>query len=215
MMMDLTKALRNGHLDHSAELAELNVRAMTAADREGLVDVAIATTDTPIGTLSLAATPAGLVRVGFPREGDTFAEELAAHLSPRVAELPARLDDARRQLDEYFEGRRRRFELTVDLALAHGFRRLVLEQLFETVGFGQTLSYMQLAERAGSPRASRAVGSAMATNPVPIVVPCHRVLRTGGSLGGYGGGLEVKRWLLALEGGDGPGGQASLPLTTS
>jgi methylated-DNA-[protein]-cysteine S-methyltransferase len=208
-MTDLTAALRNGHHDLTADRAAATARALEAADRAGLVDVAVATMDSPIGTLSLAATHAGLVRLGFPREGDGFADELAEHLSPRVVELPSRLDDARRQLDEYFDGHRRRFDLRVDLALAHGFRRLVLERLVETVGFGETLSYLQLAERAGSPKASRAVGSAMATNPVPIVVPCHRVLRSGGQLGGYGGGLEVKRYLLALEGGE-QGGQLSL-----
>jgi methylated-DNA-[protein]-cysteine S-methyltransferase len=207
--IDLTAALSNGHHDLAADRAAATARALEAADREGLVDVAVATMDSPIGTLSLAATHAGLVRLGFPREGDGFAEELAEHLSPRVVELPSRLDDARRQLDEYFDGHRRRFDLRVDLALAHGFRRLVLERLVETVGFGETLSYLHLAERAGSPKASRAVGSAMATNPVPIVVPCHRVLRSGGQLGGYGGGLDVKRYLLALEGG-GQGGQLSL-----
>jgi methylated-DNA-[protein]-cysteine S-methyltransferase len=209
-MNDLTAALRNGHHDLTAEREAATARAMEAADREDLVDVAIATMDSPIGTLSLAATRAGLVRVGFPREGDAFAEELAEHVSPRVVELPRRLDGARRQLDEYFDGHRRRFELPVDLSLAHGFRRLVLERLFDTVGFGETLSYLQLAELSGSPKASRAVGSAMATNPVPIVVPCHRVLRTGGQLGGYGGGLDVKRFLLALEGSGEPGGQLNL-----
>ncbi|HET6663333.1 MAG TPA: methylated-DNA--[protein]-cysteine S-methyltransferase [Acidimicrobiales bacterium] len=211
-MIDLTAALRNGHDDLASEQARATAAALAQADREGLVDVAIATMDSPIGTLSLAATPAGLVRVGFPRELDDFAEELADHVSPRVVRLPARLDDVRRQLDEYFEGRRRRFELAVDLSLAHGFRRLVLERLFDSVGFGETLSYMQLAERSGSPKASRAVGSAMANNPVPIVVPCHRVLRSGGNLGGYGGGLEVKRFLLGLEG---AGGDDQLSLLTS
>jgi methylated-DNA-[protein]-cysteine S-methyltransferase len=120
-----------------------------------------------------------------------------------VVELPKRLDVARRQLEEYFTGRRRTFDLAVDLGLSRGFRRLVLERLHADVGYGETLSYLELATRAGNPKASRAVGSAMATNPIPIVVPCHRVLRTGGHLGGYGGGLDVKRWLLALEGAEG------------
>jgi methylated-DNA-[protein]-cysteine S-methyltransferase len=198
-----------------ADVAAATAAALAAADAEGLVEVALARADTPIGTLALAATEEGLVRVGFQRELDTFAEDIAAKVSPRVVELPKRLDAARRQLDEYFEGHRHRFDLPVDLRLAAGFRRRVLELLFEQVGFGQTRSYAELAALAGSPRAHRAVGSAMATNPVPIVVPCHRVLRTGGNLGGYGGGLEIKRYLLALEGGDGDAGQASLPLTTS
>jgi methylated-DNA-[protein]-cysteine S-methyltransferase len=211
-MIDLAAALRNGHDDQAEEVAAATAAALARADREGLVDVAVARTDSPIGTLWLAATPAGLVRVGFPREGDRFVEEVASALSPRVVELPARLDAVRRQLDEYFAGRRRAFDLAVDLGLAKGFRRTVLERLYAEVGYGQTLSYLELAVRAGSPKASRAVGSAMATNPVPIVVPCHRVLRTGGHLGGYGGGLEVKRWLLALEGAEGAAGQRALPV---
>jgi methylated-DNA-[protein]-cysteine S-methyltransferase len=211
-MTELNGLLRSGPDIDDDTVAAATARALAAADAEGLVDVAVARTDTPIGTLTLAATPAGLVRVGFQRELDTIAQELAVTISPRVVELPSRLDDVRRQLDEYFDGRRHRFDLPVDLRLAGGFRRTVLELLFEEVGFGETRSYAQLAARAGSPRASRAVGTAMATNPVPIVVPCHRVLRTGGALGGYGGGLDVKRWLLALEGGD---AQPSLPLTTS
>jgi methylated-DNA-[protein]-cysteine S-methyltransferase len=185
------------------------VRALDRADREGLVEVALAHLDSPIGRLALAATDAGLVRVGFPRELDTLAEELAEQLSPRVVELPKRLDAVRRQLDEYFAGRRHRFDVRVDLTLARGFRRTVLERLFADVHYGETVAYAELAELAGSPRAHRAVGSAMANNPVPIVVPCHRVLRSGGALGGYGGGLEVKKYLLALEGsganGAGPG----------
>jgi methylated-DNA-[protein]-cysteine S-methyltransferase len=213
--VDPIAALRNGHDDQAADRAAATAAALARADREGLVDVAVATVDSPIGTLSLAATPGGLVRVGFPREGDGFVEELAEHVSPRVVVLPARLDAARRQLDEYFDGTRHEFDLDVDLSLARGFRRLVLEKLYETVGFGETLSYLQLAERAGNPKASRAVGSAMATNPVPIVVPCHRVLRSGGALGGYGGGLDVKRYLLALEGAGGPSGQLSLPASSS
>jgi methylated-DNA-[protein]-cysteine S-methyltransferase len=126
-------------------------------------------------------------------------EELATAVSPRVVHLPARLDDVRRQLDQYFAGKRRAFEVPIDRRLSHGYRRTVLEALTE-VPYGETVSYKDLAERTGNPRASRAVGSAMATNPIPIVVPCHRVLRTGGALGGYGGGLGTKVWLLQLEG---------------
>jgi methylated-DNA-[protein]-cysteine S-methyltransferase len=173
---------------------------LAAADAAGLVEVAIARTDSPIGTLTLAATPAGLVRIGFVAELDTVAGELAEQISPRVVELPSRLDAARRQLDEYFAGRRTDFDLDVDLRLTGGFRRQVLEVLAARVTYGLTCSYADLADLAGRPRAHRAVGSAMATNPVPIVVPCHRVLRTGGGLGGYGGGLDVKRLLLSLEG---------------
>ncbi|MGH9137132.1 MAG: methylated-DNA--[protein]-cysteine S-methyltransferase, partial [Acidimicrobiales bacterium] len=180
--------------------AEATAEALARADAEGLVDVALHVADTPIGPLTLAATPAGVVRIEFGGHGDRVAEELARALSPRVVALPSRLDDVRRELDEYFEGRRQHFDVPVDWTLSRGFRRAVLQILARDVGFGQTASYAELAQRSGSPRAHRAVGSAMATNPVPIVVPCHRVLRTGGGLGGYGGGLDVKRHLLRLEG---------------
>jgi methylated-DNA-[protein]-cysteine S-methyltransferase len=177
--------------------------AMTAflerADQEGLIDVAIATVDTPVGQMQVAATTNGLVRVQL-RAIDAFAEEIAAAVSPRVVEHPARLDAVRRQLDEYFAGNRMTFDVDVDWRLSHGFRRVVLQRLHRDVRFGQVVSYRELAERVGNPKASRAVGTAMATNPVPIVVPCHRVLRTGGALGGYGGGLPMKEALLRLEG---------------
>jgi methylated-DNA-[protein]-cysteine S-methyltransferase len=182
------------------DIAAATAAAMRAADAEGLIDVALDVTDTPIGPLTLAATPTGLVKVAFGAHEEDVAETLATDLSPRVVSLPSRLDPVRRQLDEYFEGRRHTFDLAVDWALSRGFRREVLQRLFADVGFGETRSYAEMALAAGSPRAHRAVGSAMATNPVPIVVPCHRVLRTGGSLGGYGGGLDVKRRLLVLEG---------------
>jgi methylated-DNA-[protein]-cysteine S-methyltransferase len=182
----------------AAGVDDLVVAALARADADGLVDVAWAVEDTPIGPLTLAATPRGLVRIGFGGEDDML-DELAETVSPRVVHLPARLDDPRRQLDEYFAGRRRHFEVALDRQLSHGYRRTVLEALSD-VPYGQTVSYRDLAERTGNPKASRAVGSAMATNPIPIVVPCHRVLRTGGALGGYGGGLDVKVWLLRLEG---------------
>jgi methylated-DNA-[protein]-cysteine S-methyltransferase len=181
-----------------ATLDELVAAALARADAADLVDVAWAVEDTPIGPLVLAATPTGLVRVNFGHE-DEMLEELAAQVSPRVVRLPSRLDDVRRQLDEYFAGRRRHFEVPLDRQLSHGYRREVLEEL-SRVPFGETVSYKDLAERTGNPRASRAVGTAMATNPIPIVVPCHRVLRTGGALGGYGGGLDTKVWLLRHEG---------------
>jgi methylated-DNA-[protein]-cysteine S-methyltransferase len=182
----------------ASEVDDLVAAALARADADGVVDVAWAVEDTPIGPLTLAATPRGLVRIGFGDEDDML-DDLAATVSPRVVHLPARLDDPRRQLDEYFGGRRRHFEVQLDRQLSHGYRRTVLEALSE-VPYGQTVSYRDLAERTGNPKASRAVGSAMATNPIPIVVPCHRVLRTGGALGGYGGGLDVKVWLLRLEG---------------
>ena len=182
----------------AADVDALVTSALRRADAEGLVDVAWAVEDTPIGPLTLAATPTGVVRIGFGHE-DAVLDELATAVSPRVVHLPARLDDVRRQLDQYFAGKRRAFEVPIDRRLSHGYRRTVLEALTE-VPYGETVSYKDLAERTGKPTASRAVGSAMATNPIPIVVPCHRVLRTGGALGGYGGGLDTKVWLLQLEG---------------
>ena len=181
-----------------ARVDALVVAALARADADGLVDVAWVVEDTPIGPLTLAATPTGLVRVGFGHEDDLLTE-LATQVSPRVVRLPARLDDLRRQLDEYFAGRRRHFDVALDRRLSHGYRLAVLEEL-SRVPYGQTVSYKDLAERTGNPKASRAVGTAMATNPIPIVVPCHRVLRTGGALGGYGGGLDTKVWLLQHEG---------------
>jgi methylated-DNA-[protein]-cysteine S-methyltransferase len=183
----------------TADTEELLARALQRAADEGLVDVAWAIADTPVGPLTVAATDEGLVRVGFDSE-ESVLDELARTVSPRVVGLPARLDRVRRQLDEYFEGRRHDFDLPIDWRLSKGFRRTVLERLFGDVGFGHVVSYRELAELVGNPKASRAVGTAMATNPIPIVVPCHRVLRTGGALGGYGGGLEVKEYLLRLEG---------------
>jgi methylated-DNA-[protein]-cysteine S-methyltransferase len=180
------------------ELDALVAAALARADADDLVDVAWAVQDTPIGPLTLAATGEGLVRVGFGGE-ERVLDELAAEVSPRVVRLPTRLDDLRHQLDEYFAGRRRHFEVPLDRRLSHGYRRRVLEALSE-VPYGETVSYKDLAVRTGNPGASRAVGSAMATNPIPIVVPCHRVLRSGGALGGYGGGVDVKVWLLRLEG---------------
>jgi methylated-DNA-[protein]-cysteine S-methyltransferase len=190
---------RLGAAGGPAGTAELVAAAMERAAGEGLVEVAWAIHDAPIGALLVAVTESGLVRVGFEHE-DLVLDELAARVSPRVVALPARTDPVRRQLDDYFAGRRSDFDVPLDWRLARGFRRSVLERLHAQVGFGQVVSYRELAVAAGSPGASRAVGTAMATNPIPIVVPCHRVLRTGGGLGGYGGGLDVKRWLLHHEG---------------
>jgi methylated-DNA-[protein]-cysteine S-methyltransferase len=189
---DLGERLR---LADTTDVGTLVDTALRRADAEGLVDVGWVVEDTPIGPLTLAATPDGVVRIGFGHE-DLVLDELASEVSPRVVRLPARLDEVRRELEEYFAGRRRSF----DRRLSRGYRRIVLEALSREVPYGQTVSYKELAERTGNPKASRAVGSAMATNPIPIVVPCHRVLRTGGALGGYGGGLDTKVWLLRHEG---------------
>ncbi len=180
-------------------------RALARAELEGLVDVAYAHTDSPVGPLLVAVTDAGLVRVGFAREDEAdVLEELATRISPRVVRSPRRTDEVRRELDEYFHGQRDHFDLPLDWRLSRGFRRQVLEHLYADVPYGRTVSYLQLATIVGNPKASRAVGTAMATNPIPIVVPCHRVLRSGGHLGGYGGGLPAKRLLLALESGEPP-----------
>lgn len=185
-------------------------RLMRRAEEEGLVDVAYAETDTPVGRLLVAATPRGLVRVSFPQESyDEVLGQLADRLSPRVLEAPARLDEVRRELDDYFHGDRQRFELPIDWSLSHGFLRDARQACY-AIPYGEVVTYSELAASAGSPRAVRAAGNAMARNPIPIVVPCHRVVRTGGGLGGYGGGLDVKRWLLDLEG----GGDQQLVLTT-
>jgi methylated-DNA-[protein]-cysteine S-methyltransferase len=181
-------------------LPELKRQVADAADANDLLDVAYTHVDSPIGELLLAATPRGLVRVGFPDENDDAAlSRLAERVSPRILERPERLDQARRELDEYFAGRRREFELDLDWQLTAGFRRRVLEATAR-IPFGETSTYTAMAGAAGSPRAHRAAGSALGSNPLPVVVPCHRVLRLGGALGGYGGGPEVKEMLLRLEG---------------
>jgi methylated-DNA-[protein]-cysteine S-methyltransferase len=179
-----------------AELRRLTDRA---AD-EGLLDVAYATVDSPFGPLLVAATPRGVVRVSLPSydPGETL-EELAARLSPRVLEAPQRLDEARRQLDLYFEGKLTEFDLPLDWQLTRGFQGKV-QRAIARIPYGQTRSYTEVAASAGNERAVRAAGSACGSNPIPIVVPCHRVLRSGGALGGYGGGLPMKEALLQLEG---------------
>jgi methylated-DNA-[protein]-cysteine S-methyltransferase len=163
--------------------------------------VAYSRVDSPLGPLMVAATPRGVVRVSYSqfRDDDAVLADLARRVSPRVLEAPARLDGARRELDEYFEGRRTEFDLPIDWALTRGFTTKVLRAT-AAVGFGQTTTYAEVAGAAGSPRAMRAAGNSLGSNPIPIVVPCHRVLRTGGALGGYTGGVERKEFLLRLEG---------------
>lgn len=181
------------------DLATLRRRLGVQAASQGLLDVAYRTLDSPIGPLLIAATERGLVRLAFASEGfDAVLADLAERVGPRVLCAPARTDAAARQLDEYFDGTRTGFDLPLDRRLSRGFRASVLVQL-SGIGYGQTRTYKQVAELAGSPRAVRAVGTACATNPIPIVVPCHRVLRSDGGLGGYRGGLDAKRALLAME----------------
>ena len=182
-----------------ATLAELHERLERAAIDNSLVDVAYRVVDSPVGRLLLAATEHGIVRVAFESEDfDTVLQTLANRVSPRVLEAPSRLDRAAAELDEYFARRRTSFDLPLDFALSRGFRGEV-QRLLPSIAYGHTTSYARLADAAGRPRAFRAVGSACATNPLPVVVPCHRVLRGDGSLGGYVGGLDAKRALLSLE----------------
>jgi methylated-DNA-[protein]-cysteine S-methyltransferase len=180
-------------------LDRLHQRLVDTASTERVLDVAYTTVDSPLGPLLLAATEAGVVRLAYEVEDhDQVLQSLAAKISPRVLRAPRRLDDAARQLEAYFAGRRRTFDLPLDLRLSAGFRRQVLNHL-RTIGYGHTESYAHVAEAIGRARAIRAVGSACATNPLPLLVPCHRVLRSDGTLGGYVGGLRVKQALLALE----------------
>ncbi|MFF8619052.1 methylated-DNA--[protein]-cysteine S-methyltransferase [Streptomyces sp. NPDC015350] len=180
-------------------LGRLHRRLEQAAEQADLIDVAYTTIDSPVGKLLLAATPKGLVRVAYAGEDhDRVLETLGRKISPRILHAPERLDTAAREIDEYFARHRRVFDLTLDLSLSHGFRRLVQTHLPE-IEYGQTRSYRDMAELVGNPKAVRAVGTACATNPLPIVVPCHRVLRTDGTLGGYVGGLAAKTTLLDLE----------------
>jgi methylated-DNA-[protein]-cysteine S-methyltransferase len=175
-------------------------RITERAAEEGLLDVAYTTTDSPFGPLLLAKTRRGLVRVGLPNQDrDELLGDLSARVSPRVLEAPAELDEVRRELDLYFEGKLDHFDLPLDWRLSGGFRQRVLRAIHR-IPYGQTRSYTEMARRAGNERAVRATGSACGSNPIPLVVPCHRVLRTGGALGGYGGGLPMKQALLELEG---------------
>jgi methylated-DNA-[protein]-cysteine S-methyltransferase len=187
--------------DLTARVPEhLRTRLATAAEAAGVLDVAYRSVDSPLGPLLVAATTEGVVRVAFDCEDhEAVLAELAARVSPRVLQAPRRLDPVTRQLDEYFAGDRRSFEVPVDLRLARGFRRTVLEHL-RTIPYGSVESYAAVASASRSPAAVRAAGTACATNPVPVLVPCHRVVRSDGSLGRYLGGVAVKAALLALEG---------------
>ncbi|HEY2335458.1 MAG TPA: methylated-DNA--[protein]-cysteine S-methyltransferase [Solirubrobacterales bacterium] len=175
-------------------------RLASRADDEGLLDIAYTMSDSPFGPLLLAATPRGLVKLSLPGydPGETL-EDLAARVSPRVLEAPARLDETRRELDLYFDGKLTEFDLPLDWQLSKDFRRRALRAI-DRIPYGKTRSYAEIARSAGNERAVRAAGTACGANPIPIVVPCHRVLRSGGALGGYGGGLPMKEALLKLEG---------------
>ena len=179
---------------------------LARAESEGLVDVAYGTVDSPFGEMLVVGTERGILRVAFPhrkgtgtREWEALLDEIADVVSPRVLEAPERLDDVRRQLDDYFEGRRREFDLPLDWRLTKGFQGKAIHQIAR-IPYGKTISYGELAARAGNPRAFRAAGTACGANPLPPIVPCHRVLPAGGGVGNYGGGPEMKRALLELEG---------------
>jgi methylated-DNA-[protein]-cysteine S-methyltransferase len=182
------------------DLQRLHARLERAAQVGDLLDIAYRTVDSALGPLLLAATPLGLLRVAFANEGhDAVLQKLSQRVSPRVLEAPARLDPVARQLDEYFNGGRHSFDVALDWSLSQGFRRTVLEHLNADIRYGNTASYAALAQLSGSPKAVRAVGTACATNPIPIVVPCHRVIRSDGTVGAYRGGPAAKRVLLDLE----------------
>ena len=183
------------------DLSRLHARLASAAERDDVLDVAYRTVESPVGSLLIAATPAGLVRVAFTIEGhDAVLQHLSDRISPRLLHAPARLDAVAQQLDEYFSGRRHGFDVPLDWQLSKGFRRTVLEHLALDIEYGTTASYGTLARLSGSPKAVRAVGTTCATNPIPVVVPCHRVVRADGALGGYRGGPAAKLILLDLEG---------------
>ena len=186
--------------DAALDLDTLRAGLARRAAEEGLLDVAYAILDSPLGPLTVVVTPRGLVRLNYPGETlEQQLDELAARISPRILRAPERTDDVRRQLDDYFEGRARDFHVPIDWRLVRGFAGEVLRATAR-IPFGAVSSYREVAAEAGSPRAYRAAGNALGSNPIPIVVPCHRVLHAGGGLGGYTGGLDRKRFLLQLEG---------------
>ena len=207
-MNDLEQALRTTALPPGdAGAAAAAGRFLARAEEEGLLDVAYGSIESPFGDLLAAVTPRGLLRLSYdPSRNDSVLEQISEKVSPRVLEDPARLDEVRRELDEYFEGRRRHFELPLDWSLTKGFVQKILRATAR-LDYGQLATYKQMAEAAGSPRATRAAGNALGSNPIPIVVPCHRIVRTGGKVGGYGGSLGpyiggpgIKERLLELEG---------------
>jgi methylated-DNA-[protein]-cysteine S-methyltransferase len=188
------------------ELDRLERSLRERAERDGLLDVAYTTVDSPFGEMLVAGTELGIIRVAFPhrkgtatREWEALLDEIAAKVSPRILEAPDRLDDVRRQLDAYFEGKLRDFSVPLDFRLTEGFQGKAIHEIAH-IPYGKTISYAELAARAGSPRAFRAVGTACGANPLPPIVPCHRVLPSSGGIGNYGGGSDMKKALLELEG---------------
>jgi methylated-DNA-[protein]-cysteine S-methyltransferase len=199
-MTDLEPRLRKAPPDAFFDGPRLASALAQRAAAARLLDVAYAPIDSPLGQLTVFVTPRGLLRIAYDNEtADAVMAEVAEQVSPRILRTAKRTDEARRQLDGYFASNRRRFDLPIDWSLVHGFARGVLRATAQ-LPFGKTSTYGQLARAAGSPRAARAAGNALGSNPIPIVVPCHRVLHADGTLGGYSGGLDRKRILLALEG---------------
>ena len=207
-MKELEQALRDAALPRGdAGAAAAAGRLVARAEDEGLLEVAYGSVESPFGDMLAAVTPRGLLRLSYdPRRNDAVLEQIAERVSPRMLEAPQRLDPLRRELDEYFEGRRQKFDLKLDWRLTRGFFQKILRETAR-VPFCEVATYKQMAEAAGSPRAVRAAGNALGSNPIPIVVPCHRIVRTGGKMGGYGGtlgpyiaGPEIKQRLLELEG---------------
>ncbi len=199
MTDDLERRLRTGSVP-DLDVAGLQDALRRRAGEERLIDVAYATADSPLGPLTVMVTPRGLVRLSYAGEPlDEQMAEVAERISPRIFAAPERTDEVRRQLDDYFAGRRPSFDVPIDWRLVRGFAASVLRATAR-IPFGSVSSYRSIAADAGSPNAYRAAGNALGSNPIPIVVPCHRVLHSGGGLGGYTGGLERKRYLLQLEG---------------
>ena len=200
MTDDLERRLRDASVPGAFDVDGLRSTLATRAADEGLLDVAYGTYESPLGSLTVMVTPLGLVRLSYPGEGiEDQLQELADRVSPRILAAPERTDDVRRQLDAYFAGQRHAFDVPIDWRLVRGFAGEVLRATAR-IPFGGVSSYREIATAAGSPNAYRAAGNALGSNPVPIVVPCHRVLHAGGGLGGYTGGVERKRYLLQLEG---------------
>ncbi|MBA2631766.1 MAG: methylated-DNA--[protein]-cysteine S-methyltransferase [Chloroflexi bacterium] len=200
MTDDLERRLAGDAPRATVDLEGLRSAIARRAAADGLLDVAHATYDSPVGPLTVAVTPRGLVRLSYSGESiEAQLDDLAGRISPRILAAPERTDGVRRQLDEYFAGARRAFDLPIDWRLVRGFAGDVLRATAR-IPFGGVSTYRAVATEAGSPNAYRAAGNALGSNPIPIVVPCHRVLHAGGGLGGYTGGLDRKRFLLTLEG---------------
>jgi methylated-DNA-[protein]-cysteine S-methyltransferase len=201
-MRDMEKLLgRAARADVSEAAARATGALAERAAHEHLLDVAYTTLDSPVGPVLVAATRRGIVKISFGAlyDEESVLADLCARVSPRVVEVPSYFDGVRKELEEYFHGRRTRFDLPLDWSLTGGFGRRVLERTAR-IPYGEVSTYREVAAAAGSPRGARAAGNALGANPIPIVVPCHRVLHSGGGIGGYGGGLERKEFLLKLEG---------------